>query len=86
MFEFLVWFRAPSARANPLARLPTDILGRSHRSGLGKARLAKSIAETKPCFFRHPGGLPVGIVTTSDTGDFEMAMWTHARRASRRAF
>ena len=30
-----------------LGSLPTDILGRSHRSNLGKARLAKSITETK---------------------------------------
>jgi phosphoserine aminotransferase len=57
-----------------LANLPTDILGRSHRSGLGKARLAKAIAETKSVL-GIPEDYRVGIVPASDTGAFEMAMW-----------
>ena len=58
-----------------LAALPTDILGRSHRSGLGKNRLAKSIAETK-AVLGIPADYRVGIVPASDTGAFEMAMWS----------
>jgi len=58
-----------------LASLRTDILGRSHRSGLGKARLAESIAETK-AVLGIPADYRVGIVPASDTGAFEMAMWS----------
>ena len=58
-----------------LGALPTDILGRSHRSSLGKARLAKSIADTK-AVLGIPADYRVGIVPASDTGAFEMAMWT----------
>ena len=49
--------------------------GRSHRSSLGKAKLQESINLTKNIL-----GLPVdyrvGIVPASDTGAFEMAMWS----------
>lgn len=58
-----------------LASLPTDILGRSHRSSLGKARLAASIEETKK-LLGLPADYRVGIVPASDTGAFEMALWT----------
>merc|ERR1712070_1067992 len=58
-----------------LANLDTSALGRSHRSKTGKAKLAKAIAETKEVL-----GIPedylVGIVPASDTGAYEMAMWS----------
>ena len=55
--------------------LATESLGRSHRSKIGKARLAYCID-----LMRELLGLPdphrIGIVPGSDTGAFEMAMWT----------
>ncbi|MEO5492974.1 MAG: phosphoserine transaminase [Sphingomonas sp.] len=57
------------------AKLATDSLGRSHRSKIGKARLQYAID-----LMRELLGLPdthrIGIVPGSDTGAFEMAMWT----------
>jgi phosphoserine aminotransferase len=58
-----------------LANLNTDILGRSHRSKLGKNRLELAIKETKE-ILGVPDGYRVGIVPASDTGAFEMAMWS----------
>ena len=58
-----------------LSALPTDVLGRSHRSSLGKARLARSIAETRR-ILGVPADYRIGIVPASDTGAFEMAMWS----------
>ncbi|QIG78444.1 phosphoserine transaminase [Stakelama tenebrarum] len=56
-------------------KLATESLGRSHRSKLGKSRLAYCID-----LMREMLGLPdthhIGIVPGSDTGAFEMAMWT----------
>jgi phosphoserine aminotransferase len=51
------------------------ILGRSHRSKLGKQRLALAISETK-AVLGIPDDYRVGIVPASDTGAYEMAMWT----------
>jgi phosphoserine aminotransferase len=50
------------------------ILGRSHRSKLGKERLGLAISETKR-LLQIPSDYLVGIVPASDTGAFEMAMW-----------
>jgi len=58
-----------------LGSLPTEMLGRSHRSSLGKSRLGKAIIETK-ALLGIPADYRVGIVPASDTGAFEMAMWT----------
>jgi len=49
-------------------------LGRSHRSKIGKERLALAISETKE-ILRIPDDYLVGIVPASDTGAYEMAMW-----------
>lgn len=58
-----------------LDNLNTETLGRSHRSALGKARLKKSINETKR-ILRIPEEYLVGIVPASDTGAVEMALWS----------
>lgn len=58
-----------------LGNLSTATLGRSHRSAIGKARLAESIEKTKT-ILGIPEGYRVGIVPASDTGAFEMAMWS----------
>ncbi|PWG02788.1 phosphoserine transaminase [Sphingosinicella humi] len=50
-------------------------LGRSHRSKLGKARLAYAIELTRKVL-RVPATHRIGIVPGSDTGAVEMAMWT----------
>ena len=58
-----------------LDRLGTSSLGRSHRSGLGKARLAEAIERTG-ALLELPDGYRLGIVPASDTGAMEMAMWS----------
>ena len=49
-------------------------LGRSHRSKIGKERLALAIEESKR-ILGVPDDYLVGIVPASDTGAYEMAMW-----------
>ncbi|QHL89946.1 phosphoserine transaminase [Sphingomonas changnyeongensis] len=56
-------------------RLATEVLGRSHRSKLGKARLAHAIDLTRH-ILRVPDTHRIGIVPASDTGAVEMAMWS----------
>ena len=58
-----------------LDHLSDAALGRSHRSKLGKAKLAEAIDKTK-AMLGLPDGYRVGIVPGSDTGAFEMAMWS----------
>ena len=56
-------------------KLATDSLGRSHRSKLGKTRLAYCIDLMRE-LLKLPDTHRIGIVPGSDTGAFEMAMWT----------
>jgi len=49
-------------------------LGRSHRSKVGKDRLAYAISESKR-ILGVPDDYLLGIVPASDTGAYEMAMW-----------
>ncbi|MBT2188739.1 phosphoserine transaminase [Sphingobium nicotianae] len=57
------------------AKLATEVLGRSHRSKLGKDRLALCIDLMRE-LLNLPDTHRIGIVPGSDTGAFEMAMWT----------
>ena len=59
----------------PQAALGNAFLGRSHRAKDGKARLKLAIDKTKS-LLGLPEGYHVGIVPGSDTGAFEMAMWS----------
>ena len=56
-------------------KLARGSLGRSHRSKIGKARLAHAIALTRDVL-RIPEGHRVGIVPASDTGAVEIALWS----------
>ena len=56
-------------------QIDTRILGRSHRSGLGKKRLKLCIDLMRE-MLALPDTHRIGIVPGSDTGAFEMAMWT----------
>src|SRR6201991_797114 len=56
-------------------KLATGCLGRSHRSKLGKARLQHCIDLMRE-LLKLPDTHRIGIVPGSDTGAFEMAMWT----------
>ena len=57
------------------AKLNVDVLGRSHRSKLGKQRLQYCIDLMRE-MLALPDTHRIGIVPGSDTGAFEMAMWT----------
>ena len=56
------------------SKLATGSLGRSHRSKLGKARLAHAIDLTRHVL-RVPASHRIAIVPASDTGAVEMALW-----------
>jgi phosphoserine aminotransferase len=51
------------------------VLGRSHRSKLGKAKLKRAIELTREVL-EVPADYKIGIVPASDTGAVEMALWS----------
>ncbi|WOI52353.1 phosphoserine transaminase [Parvularcula sp. LCG005] len=73
----------PNFSSGPCAKRPgwsasslrTESLGRSHRSSLGKERLKLAIDKTR-AVLGVPDTHRIGIVPASDTGAFEMAMWS----------
>jgi phosphoserine aminotransferase len=67
----------PCAKAPTWApeKLATESLGRSHRAKIGKNRLAYCIDLMRE-LLNLPDTHRIGIVPGSDTGAFEMAMWT----------
>ena len=73
----------PEFSSGPCAKRPgwtpenlqNAVLGRSHRSKLGKARLQEAIDRTRQVL-EVPEDYLIGIVPGSDTGAVEMAMWS----------
>ena len=73
----------PNFSSGPCAKRPgyslhaleDACLGRSHRSKPGKAKLAEAIDRTRSVL-GVPENYHIGIVPASDTGAYEMAMWT----------
>jgi len=73
----------PEFSSGPCAKRPgwapenlrTAILGRSHRSKPGKARLQAAIDRTREVL-EVPADYLIGIVPGSDTGALEMALWS----------
>ena len=58
-----------------LAKLSDAPLGRSHRAAEGKSKLKEAIDKTRDVL-GVPADYRIGIVPASDTGAFEMAMWS----------
>ena len=73
----------PEFSSGPCAKRPgwtpenlrNAVLGRSHRSKLGKGRLKEAIDRTREVL-EVPADYLIGIVPGSDTGAMEMAMWS----------
>src|SRR2546428_8192557 len=57
------------------AVLSEALLGRSHRSGPGKARLVEVIERSRSVL-QMPADYRLGIVAGSDTGAVELALWS----------
>ena len=58
-----------------LQNLKDAVLGRSHRSKAGKAKLKRAIDLTRQ-ILQVPADYRIGIVPASDTGAVEMAFWS----------
>ena len=58
-----------------LSKLSIDTLGRSHRASVPKSRI-KAVIDQSKALLGMPDDYLLGIVPGSDTGAFEMAMWT----------
>ncbi len=58
-----------------LEALEDTPIGRSHRSKAGKAKLQEVIDRSR-AILKIPADYRIGIVAGSDTGAYEMAMWT----------
>jgi len=58
-----------------LSALTDAVLGRSHRSKIGKAKLKRAIDLTREVL-QVPADFRIGIVPASDTGAVEMALWS----------
>ncbi|HJS61099.1 MAG TPA: phosphoserine transaminase [Pseudolabrys sp.] len=58
-----------------LQNLTDAVLGRSHRSKIGKAKLKRAIDLTRE-LLEVPADYRVGIVPASDTGAVELALWS----------
>jgi phosphoserine aminotransferase len=73
----------PEFSSGPCAKRPgwnpqnlqNAVLGRSHRSKPGKARIAEAITRTREVL-QVPDDFLIGVVPGSDTGAVEMAMWS----------
>ena len=73
----------PHFSSGPCAKRPgwslqvlTDaVLGRSHRSKIGKAKLKRAIELTRE-ILEVPADYRIGIVPASDTGAVEIALWS----------
>ena len=73
----------PEFSSGPCAKRPgwspenlrAAVLGRSHRSAAGKARLKAAIDQTR-AVLEVPDDFLIGIVPGSDTGAVEMALWS----------
>jgi phosphoserine aminotransferase len=73
----------PEFSSGPCAKRPgwapenlsNAVLGRSHRSKIGKARLKDAIDRTR-AVLQVPDDYLIGIVAGSDTGAVEMALWS----------
>ena len=75
--------KVPHFSSGPCAKRPGwspqnltgAVLGRSHRSKIGKARLKRAIDLTRE-ILQVPADYRIGIVPASDTGALEMALWS----------
>ena len=75
--------RVPHFSSGPCAKRPgwnlqalnDALVGRSHRSKAGKAKLKRAIELTREVL-AVPAGFKIGIVPASDTGAVEMALWS----------